>query len=51
MVTITRHVFINPRLTELFFVTRLNQGGGGVTTPSIDFRKRNTYELSFDTNR
>ena len=39
----------NPRLTKLFFVTRLTKGG--VTTPSLDFPNRTPYEIDFGINR
>ena len=39
---------INPRLTKLFFVTRLQ---GGVIIPSLDFPNRTPYEIDFGINR
>ena len=41
---------INPRLTKLFFVTRLTKRGV-VTTPSLDFPNRTPYEIDFGINR
>ena len=40
---------INPRLTELFFVTRLTKGG--CYNPSLDFPNRTSYEIDFGINR
>ena len=40
---------INPRLTKLFFVTRLTKGV--VTNPSLDFPNRTPYETDFGINR
>ena len=40
---------INPRLTKLFFVTRLSRGV--VATPSLDFPNRTRYEIDFGINR
>ena len=40
---------ISPRLTKLFFVTRLTKGEGDVT-PSLDFFNRTPYELDFGIN-
>ena len=40
---------INPRLTKLFFVTRLTRGV--VATPSIDFPNRTPYEIGFGIHR
>ena len=42
--------FFNPRLTKLFFVTRLTKRGV-VTTPSLDFPNRTPYEIDFGINR
>ena len=39
----------NPRLTKLFFVTRITRGV--VTTSSLDFPNRTPYETDFGTNR
>ena len=44
-------LIISPRLTKLFFVTRLTKGGGVVTTPSLDFPNRTPYEIDFGINR
>ena len=41
---------LNPRLTKLFFVTRLTKKGV-VTTPSLDFPNRTPYETDFGINR
>ena len=41
---------LNPRLTKLFFVTRLTKGGV-VTTPSLDFPNRTPYVIDFGINR
>ena len=43
--------YMNPRLTKLFFVTRLTKGGGVVTTSSLDFPIRTPYEIDFGINR
>ena len=40
----------NPRLTKLFFVTRLT-GGGGCYNPSLYFPNRTPYEIDFGINR
>ena len=48
----TMELYVNPRLTKPFFVTRLTKGGGGVvTTPSLDFLNRTPYEIDFGINR
>ena len=47
---ITKNEDISPRLTKLFFVTRLTGGGGVVTTPSLDFPNRTPYEIDFGIN-
>ena len=39
----------NPRLTKLFFVTRLT--GGVAAAPSLDFPNRTPYEIDFGINR
>ena len=39
---------LNPRLTKLFFVTRLTKGV--VATPSLDFPNRTPYEIDFGIN-
>ena len=39
----------NPRLTKLFFVTRLTRGV--VTIPSLDFPNRTPYDIDFGVNR
>ena len=39
----------NPRLTKLFFVTRVTRGV--VATPSLDFPNRTPYEIGFAINR
>ena len=41
---------LNPRLTKLFFVTRLTKRGV-VTTPSLDFPNPTPYEINFGINR
>ena len=40
---------INPRLTKLFFVTRLTKGV--VATPSLDFPNQTLYEIDFSIHR
>ena len=40
---------INPRLTKLFFVTRLTKGG--CRNPSLDVPNRTPYEIDFGINR
>ena len=40
----------NPRLTKLFFVTRLTKRGVA-TTPSLDFPNQTPYEIDFGINR
>ena len=42
--------FINPRLTKLFFVTRLTKGGCYNPLP-IDFPNRTPYKIDFGINR
>ena len=42
-------VLINPRLTKLFFVTRLTKGG--CCNPSLDFSNQTPYEIDFGINR
>ena len=42
--------FVNPRLTKLFFVTRLTKWGI-LTTPSLDFPNRTPFEIDFGINR
>ena len=46
----TTNATVNPRLTKLFFVTRLTKRGV-VTTPSLDFLNRIPYEIDFGINR
>ena len=46
---VTRSKGLNPRLTKLFFVTRLTSGVVG--TPSLDFPNRTPYEISFGIKR
>ena len=41
-------LFLNPRLTKLFFVTRLTKGEGVV---SLDFPNRTPYEIDIGINR
>ena len=41
-------MFINPRLTKPFFVTRLTKGGGMLQP---DFPNRTPYEIDFGINR
>ena len=41
---------INPRLTKLFFVTRLTKRGV-VTAPSLDFPNQTLYEIDFGIKR
>ena len=45
-----QHEVVNPRLTKLFFVTRLTKGGV-VATPSLDFPNGTPYEIDFGINR
>ena len=40
---------VNPRLTKLFFVTRLTKGG--CRNPSLDFPNQPPYEIDFGINR
>ena len=40
---------LNPRLTKLFFVTRLTKGV--VATPSLNFPNRTPYKIDFGINR
>ena len=40
---------ISPRLTKLFFVTRLTKEG--CYNPSLDFPNRSPYEIDFGINR
>ena len=39
----------NPRLTKLFFITRLTKGVS--CNPSLDFPNRSPYEINFGINR
>ena len=40
---------LNPRLTKLFFVTRLTKGG--CYNPSLDFSNWSPYEIDFGIDR
>ena len=42
--------WVNPRLTKVFFVTRLTKGGGVVATPPLNFPNPTPYELGFGIN-
>ena len=47
----SERLYIKPRLTKLFFVTRLTRGGGGCYNPSLDFPNWTPYESDFGINR
>ena len=41
--------YVNPRLTKVFFVTRLTRGV--VATSALDFPNQTPYEIGFGINR